>query len=181
MTVNRFDERRRTGSKDRWDDVPFSDSQRRFNDVMSKAAERWIAAFLGASTSIIDADKPDRGFDLIVPATGDKADVKWTSTYPGKWYGNEPGYPTLNLSTWKPRARVLPTIYIFTCGESVEELDRYSWAFGYATRAELLAAPIVTGKYGKPFHALGFDYLHPLDDLLPLPKTYDDIPDEALG
>jgi hypothetical protein len=130
---------------------------------MAEAAERWMADYLGLSDAIIRTDKPDRGWDLVLRG-GRTLDVKWTATIPGAHYGREAiGYPTLNLSTWKGRHRAM--LYALVCGELVEQFELYSWAFGYASLTELLAAPIVQGRYGRPYHALGFDYLHPLEEL----------------
>lgn len=140
---------------------------------MAYEAEKWVCRYFGVPEPGVE--RPDRGFDLIIPHTKQRADVKWSSTYPGKWYGKNPGYPTLNLSTWK--TRFVAAIYIGVFGEMPDDFDRYAWAIGWATQAELLSAPIVTGKYGKPYHAMGFDYLHPLDELLPPPAIFDDIPD----
>lgn len=163
--TNRFDVRRAAGTRNR-ELGEQSDGEMRYQDSMAKAAERWAAAYLGADTQIIEGNHPDRGWDLEL-ADGRRVDVKWTKTYPGKWYGKTPGYPTLNLSTWK-RGRGRPDLYLLIMGELLEDFDRYSWAAGWATAAEIVKAPIIEGKHGRPYHALGFDYLHPLEELLAL-------------
>lgn len=170
---SRYDNDRRRGIRNR----PLgeqSEADMRWQDYMAHEAELWVCRFFRLPDETVRTDRPDRGYDLIIPGTILRADVKWSSTYPGKWYGKSPGYPTLNLSTWKGPKGYRSDLYIFICGEQPDDFDRTAWAFGYAWLKELLAAPIVTGKYGKPYHALGFDYLHALDELLPI---YDDIPD----
>lgn len=152
-----------------------SESDMRWQDFMAAEAELWIVRYFGAPEATVHSRRPDRGFDLIIPGTDIRADVKWSSTYPGKWYGANPGYPTLNLATWKGAHRA--DVYVFVCGEMPEDFDRYAWAFGWARLRELVAAPIVTGRYRKPYHALGFDYLHPLEDLRHAVEVWDDVPD----
>jgi hypothetical protein len=161
--VSRYDRRRRAGTVNRELGAQSVAAMRR-QDEMAELAERWVAACIGADPGPIDARRPDRGYDLIVPATGARLDVKWTHTRPGERFGARGiGYPTLNL--WIAGKRHRADLYAMVCGECAEDFDRYAWAHGWATRAEALAAPIDPGIYGRPYHALGFDYLHPLDEL----------------
>lgn len=172
---SRYDNNRRRGTKNR-ELGQQSPGDMRWQDYMSHQAELWVCRYFGADETIANSNRPDRGFDLIIPGTDIRADVKWSSTYPGKWYGASPGYPTLNLATWKQGGH-RADVYIGTFAEMVEDFDRYGWSFGWARLRELLDAPTVQGKYGKPYHALGFDYLHPLEDLRHAVTTYDDVPD----
>ena len=160
----RYDRRRRAGTANRELGAQSVAAMRR-QDEMGELAERYVAARIGADPTPIDAPGPDRGYDLIVPATGERLDVKWTHTRPGERYGARGvGYPTLNLSTWKGKG-YRADLYAMVCGELAADFDRYAWAHGWATVAEVLAAPIDPGQYGRPYHALGFDYLHALDEL----------------
>jgi hypothetical protein len=158
-----------------------SESDLIFQDVMAHAAEVWAVTFFGMDASaIVQVDRPDRGFDFRMPCCRATVDVKWTRWTPGQRFGSKGvSYPTLNGPTWKERLW-RAEIYLLVMGGSVEEFDRYDWAHGWATREELAAARIVEGRYGRPYHALGFDYLHPLDELPCSLQVLDDVPAEAL-
>jgi hypothetical protein len=131
------------------------------SDIMGEAAERWVAAYLGCDTDIIDALRADPGWEMV--HRGQKIDVKWSHWLVGHHYHykggrDEYGYPTLNV--WRGYQADL---YVLISGT---DFDAYSWAHGYATREEVLAAPMRPGRSGSPYHWIGFDYLHPLEDLL---------------
>lgn len=160
--VNRYDRSRAAGIKSRTLSNPDLDELHgRRNDAMAEAAEQWIARHLGLT--IPKHLGPDPGFDLVI-RDGRTLDVKWSLWLPGAHIGRDGiGYPTLNLSTWKGAHRA--KLYALVCGESSADFDLYAWAHGWASLAECLAAPLIPGRWGRPYHALGFDYLHPLDEL----------------
>ena len=128
---------------------------------MAKAAEEWLRRYLGMAPIDRSDATPDRGFDLVLPKDGSTVDVKWQRSNPGARFGKEGiGYPTLNLPTWK---RHPAEIFVMVVGEAIDDFDRYSWAHGWAYAEELARAPLVQGKYGRPYHALGFDYLRAIE------------------
>lgn len=160
---SRRDRRLADGSRDRLIDPLETDAEKRRNSDMSEAAELWLCAYLGVSDAIARSHKPDRGYDLVL-RDGVTVDAKWSRWLPGAHYGRESvGYPTLNLATWKQSHRAM--LYALVIGETPADFDIYAWASGYADLSELVAAPLVRGRYGRPYHALGFDYLHPLERL----------------
>lgn len=161
--ASRYDGARRRGIVDQ-EFRGLSEAQKRHMDAMAYEAELRVCAFFGVRLLGGTAGRPDHGYDLVIPSTGETCDVKWTATEPGVRYGRTGvGYPTLNLSTWKAQRA---SVYVLVCGATIEAMDRLAWTSGYARIGELLAAPLVEGRYGRPYHALGFDYLHPLEELL---------------
>lgn len=154
-----------------------------YQDVMAHQAEVWAVTYFGMDAdAIVRTDRPDRGFDFRMPCCQKTVDVKWTKYVPGQRLGGKRQiviYPTLNGSTWKERLW-RAEVYLLVMGESVDDFNAYSWASGWATREELAAAQIVQGNYGRPYHALGFDYLHPLDELPCRVEVFDDVPEETL-
>ena len=162
--ASRYAARRKAGTRSR-DLGKQNEGELVYQDVMAAAAERYVARIFGADETTIDSRRPDRGWDLVLPVTGRTVDVKWTRWTPGRRFGGGGvAYPTLNLSTWK-RGIGRCDLYVLVMGEAVEDFDTYRWAIGYATRDELLSAPVTSGRVGRPYHALGFDYLHSIEEL----------------
>jgi len=157
----RYDTGRRLGYRD--EAVTGMDG--RWRDHCAAAAEAFIARRIGGR-QVAGNRRRDPGWDVVVGAW--RIDVKWTEHEPGaRWAGGDPKYPGLIVPAWKARRADL---YALVIGATPARFDRCAWADGWATLAEVEAAPLMAGRARKtsglpaPFFFIGFDRLHGLDD-----------------
>lgn len=138
----RYDNDRKRGIKDQ---AIMIEGDPRWTDAMAAAAEEYVAKALGL-THAGDVDKPDKGYDLMMPG-GRRVQVKWTRSHSNRLISS-------------PKQTNAADYYVLVTGSDPSDFRIQGWA----TLAELKATLTNLG-YGETY-AVEQESLRPFEDLV---------------